>query len=296
MAKLSVFPKCYIEDIAGGRMSIFEWMDLASTLPVDGIEMYDRFLSSLAPSYLAEVRQAAEERGLETPMMCCSPDFSHPDQSVRRAEIEKEKEIIGATAALGGEFCRVLSGQRHPSVPVEQGVKWVVEAICECLPTAEACGVTLVIENHYKDGFWEHPEFAQKSEVFLSIIDKIDSPFFGVQFDPSNAIVAGEDPLALLEIVRDRVKTMHASDRFLAHGATLDDLKQADGTIGYSPKLCHGEIGKGLNDYDAIFNILKEVNFDGWISIEDGMNGMDELRESALFLRRKMLEFGLSPA
>jgi sugar phosphate isomerase/epimerase len=47
-------------------------------------------------------------------------------------------------------------------------------------------------------------------------------------------------------------------------------------------------IGKGLNDYDSIFSILKNAGFDGWVSIEDGMNGMDELHQSADFLREKI--------
>ena len=79
---------------------------------------------------------------------------------------------------------------------------------------------------------------------------------------------------------------MHASDRYLAEGATLDELRQTDGTLGYSPDLRHGVTGKGLNDYDAIFRILAEHRYDGWISIEDGMNGMDEMAESLAFLRR----------
>ena len=42
----------------------------------------------------------------------------------------------------------------------------------------------------------------------------------------------------------------------------------------------HGETGQGSNDYDAIFRILRSVNFTGWISVEDGMDGLDELRRS----------------
>jgi sugar phosphate isomerase/epimerase len=110
--------------------------------------------------------------------------------------------------------------------------------------------------------------------------------YFGVQYDPSNAIVAGDDPIELLREVVDRVVTMHASDRYLAEGATLEDLKQADGTLGYSPNLRHGVIGQGLNDYDTIFSMLSEAGYDGWVSIEDGMNGMDELRQSAEFLQQ----------
>ena len=42
-----------------------------------------------------------------------------------------------------------------------------------------------------------------------------------------------------------------------------------------------------MNDYDAIFRLLAEVGFDGWISIEDGMNGLDEIARSAEFLKSK---------
>lgn len=138
------------------------------------------------------------------------------------------------------------------------------------------------------------PEFAQKREVFLRIVNAIpERKHFGVQYDPSNAIVAGDDPIQLLRDVKERVVSMHASDRYLAEGATLEDLKQADGTLGYSPNLRHGVTGKGLNDYDEIFRILKSVNYDRWISIEDGMNGMDEMRESLEFLHHKRAEYNL---
>ena len=52
----------------------------------------------------------------------------------------------------------------------------------------------------------------------------------------------------------------------------------------------HGVIGKGLNDYDAIFRILKDVGFDGWVSIEDGVDGMGQMIESADFLKKKIRE------
>ena len=57
------------------------------------------------------------------------------------------------------------------------------------------------------------------------------------------------------------------------------------------PRLKHGETGKGLNDYDTIFRILAEAGYDGWISIEDGMNGLDELARSAEFLKAKRAQY-----
>ncbi len=62
---------------------------------------------------------------------------------------------------------------------------------------------------------------------------------------------------------------MHASDRYLAEG-TIEDLRKEEDSVGYAKRLRHGEIGQGMNDYDAIFSELAGVGFDGWISIEDG--------------------------
>jgi sugar phosphate isomerase/epimerase len=84
---------------------------------------------------------------------------------------------------------------------------------------------------------------------------------------------------------------MHASDRALAPGATLDDLRASDGAVGYSDKLRHGEVGVGLIDYDAIFGILAGAGYTGWISVEDGVNGLDELQRSVAFLKRKRDEY-----
>jgi sugar phosphate isomerase/epimerase len=81
---------------------------------------------------------------------------------------------------------------------------------------------------------------------------------------------------------------MHASDRYLKEG-TIEDLRNEEGgSAGYAKRLSHGEIGKGLNDYDAIFTELKGVGFDNWISIEDGVDGMNQLERSVTFLRNKI--------
>ena len=81
--------------------------------------------------------------------------------------------MIGVTRLLGGEgaVCRILSGQRYPDVSREQGLAWVVECIEQVLPVAREQGIILGLENHYKDGFWQYPEFAQKMDVFLELLE-----------------------------------------------------------------------------------------------------------------------------
>ena len=292
MPRLSVFPKCYMDALCVTKtMTLFEWIDLAATLDVDGVEMYPGFFESFEPAYLERVRAHLARVGLEAPMMCASPDFTQPDAEARQAEVERERHMIDVTAALGGRYCRVLSGQRRDEVSRADGVRWTVECITSLLDTAAARGVVLNIENHYKDGYWRQPEFAQRLDVFLEVIGGIDSPWFGVNFDPSNAIVAGDDPLAVLAAVKERVVSMHASDRYLTSG-TIEDLRREEtDAVGYAKRLSHGEIGKGLNNYDAIFTELKSVNFTSWISIEDGVDGIDQLRASVAFLRKKMAQY-----
>ena len=289
MPKLAAFPKAYMHALCkDGSMKLAEWFQLASGLGVDGIEFYAGFLEMQDRANWHNVRQQVDQLGLRVPMMCCSPDFTHPDRHFREEQIAKQRYWIDMTSVMGGQFCRVLSGQRRPELSIEHGVKLAAECILECLPYAEERGITLIIENHYKDDFWEYPEFAQKMDVFCSLVNAVQHPHFGVNYDPSNAYIAGDDPIELLKRVSHRVVTMHASDRYLIEG-TLEDLRREEsGSAGYVKRLRHGEIGKGLNDYDAIFTELKRVGFDGWISIEDGVEGIEQLARSADFLRKKI--------
>jgi sugar phosphate isomerase/epimerase len=286
--KLAAFPKCYMDALCIDRsMSLLDWIAIARDelrpIGVTGLEMYHGALESTEPAYLARIRAAHEDASLCAPMFCASPDFTHPDSAHRKAEVERQRTMIDAAAALGCSTCRVLSGQRRPEVSREQGIEWVVECIESLLPHAQASGVTLVMENHFKDNYWEFPEFAQKMDLFCEIVGRIDSPWFGVNYDPSNTLLAGEDPLELLDRVKNRVVTMHASDRRPRPGVGTGP----NGITDYS-QLIHGEVGTGLIDYDSIFATLRSAGFDGWVSIEDGVNGIDELKRSARFLASKM--------
>lgn len=292
MPRLAAFPKAFMNALCkDGSMRLSEWISLAAGLDIDGLEWYAGFLEMQDEDNWLPFRRQVEDHGMVVPMMCCSPDFTHPDPAFRKAQVDRQKRWIDMTAALGGSYCRVLSGQKRPALSIAEGVELAATCIEACLPHARDCGVTLILENHYKDDFWEYPEFAQQMDVFCMLVDRVRDPHFGVNYDPSNTFLAGEDPLELLRRVSDRVVTMHASDRYLKEG-TLEDLRREEGgAMGYARRLSHGEIGQGLNDYDAIFTELHRVGFDGWISIEDGVDGMAQLERSVSFLRMKIAEY-----
>jgi sugar phosphate isomerase/epimerase len=297
---LAAFPKCYLDALlVEHTMTVESWIDLAAEhLDIDGLELYSRLIAGRSDGELAALRARIESQGLTMPMLCHSPDFTLPDAGARRREIERQRAAIRMTATLGGRWCRVLSGQSRPGMTPEQGLERAVAGIAAVLPDAAEHGVVLILENHYKDGAWERPEFAQRRELFLELLERLgEHPSLGVNFDPSNALIAGEDPLELLDAVKHRVVTMHASDRYL-EGGTLEDLRRldADPMLGYATLLRHGVVGEGLNDYDGIFATLRAAGFRGWVSIEDGDDpdgGLERLQRSARFLRAKMAEHGL---
>src|SRR5258706_2885647 len=187
----------------------------AAALAEEGMNDYAAFCRTGAPASVDSIRRAIEETGQTTSMICFSPDFTHPDREERLRQVERQKAAIDLTTRLGARHCRTLSGQRFPGLSREDGIARTLEGIRRSLEYAERHDVVLCMENHYKDGTWRYPEFAQPEDIFLEIIEQIDSPNFGVQYDPSNAFVGGYDPVRFLEKVRRRVVTMHASDRYL---------------------------------------------------------------------------------
>ena len=285
---LAAFPKCFLEDMVDRRtMTNRDWVDLARDhLDVDGVELYWPTLRPFTDAQLDGLRGHADRAGLQLPLMCCSPDFTQLDRHAVEREVADEIQAIRATARLGGTATRVLSGQRRPEISTDQGIELTVSAIERVLPAADEYGVTVVMENHFRDYFWSLPEFAQASDIFCEIVDAIpdDAPF-GVQFDPSNTHVYGEDPLALLERVRSRVVSVAASDRRL--------LERPGGR---ESTLLHGIVGAGDIDHEAIFAILEEDGFGGWITLEDGDDptvGVSDLQASAGFVRRLMARHNL---
>jgi sugar phosphate isomerase/epimerase len=240
---ISVFPKCYFDELVSGQMDYVAWIHDAATLGGEGVEHYDEFFPSYDAKDVDPVLAAMAETNQVTSMLCFSPNFTHPDPEERARQVERQKAAIDLSVRIGTRYCRTLTGQKYPDLSVEEGVARAVDCIKRSLEYAEKRDVILCLENHYKVGDWLYPEFAQMEDVFLQVIDKIDSPHFGVQYDPSNAVVGGFDPVAFLEKVKHRVVTMHASDRYLVPGTTIEEIRagRRDGRLpGQAAARCHG--------------------------------------------------------
>ena len=90
MPKLAAFPKAFMQALCkDGTMKVSEWIQLASALDIDGLEWYAGFLEMEKESNWPIFRRHVEDLGKVIPMMCCSPDFTHPDAGFRAKEMAK---------------------------------------------------------------------------------------------------------------------------------------------------------------------------------------------------------------
>src|SRR5258706_9723348 len=98
--RISVFPKCWFDELVDGRMPFAQWIRDASALGGEGVEHYDGFFRSLAPQDVDPIVRLVEDTGQRTSMLCFSPDFTHPDPAERRRQVERQKAAIDLTVRL----------------------------------------------------------------------------------------------------------------------------------------------------------------------------------------------------
>ncbi|MDI9600856.1 MAG: sugar phosphate isomerase/epimerase family protein [Armatimonadota bacterium] len=265
--RMSVVPLIFFDDIAIRRTrTLGEVAGIVRELGAEGIEAYYKYFDDLKPETLDAQRRAANDQGIEFSSFCSGPDFSHPDPEARKREVEGFKRHIDAAAYLGCPVIRMTAGQGHPGVSIDDAVEWVVEGFTECVEYAEGTGVICAYEDHYKDYYWDYPDVSFDPDVFLRIVDRMRGTSMRVNFDSSNPVMAERDPVPILQAVKDLVVNVHLSDRITAG------------------RYEHADVGDGVVDFNAIFAILREIGYDGWIAVEyNGLNGIPGLRKSLAF-------------
>ena len=117
----------------------------------------------------------------------------------------------------------------------EDGFKWCIDSIEQCLPAAEKLGVHMALENHWG--------LARTPEGLLRIAKQFDdNPWLGVLMDTGNFL---ENPYTKLEQIASRTTFVQAKTYY-------------GGGKWYTLDL----------DYQRIAGILRKVNYRGYISIE----------------------------
>jgi sugar phosphate isomerase/epimerase len=249
--KLSCLPVSLYPELTAGTRTLADWFRLAAELGLDGADVSVVHLPGRTPADLRPLRRQAETAGVQIAMLVTYADFTHPDAAERARQVQEIQAFCDVAAELGASFMRVTAGQNHPGVERAEGIEWAVAGLTACLDKAAAAGVTLCYENHTKGYAWSYNDFSQPADRFLEIVRRTAGTGLRLLYDTANTLGAGDDPLAVLEQVKERVSVVH-----------INDIRRA----GYfEPCL----LGTGVAPVQEIFTILVQNGFDGWVSVEE---------------------------
>ncbi|MCP4783092.1 MAG: sugar phosphate isomerase/epimerase [Fuerstiella sp.] len=227
-------------------------IDLAAEWGFDGVEILEMQMTNTDNSTLQKLKQRAFVNGLDLCGFSTHQGWVNPDPEIRQANTKKTINSIELAYKLGIPTMRVNTGRWGTSGSFDElmanrgieptlegyteddGFKWVIDGLNECLPTAEKCGVTLGLENHWGLG--------RTAEGVMRIVRAIDSPWLKTTLDTGNFL---EDPYDRLEQIADDAVLVQAKTYY-------------GGGMWYSLDL----------DYPRIAALLRKHNYGGYVSLE----------------------------
>lgn len=262
------------------RVPIETVIDKAAALGVEGVDILHRQMDvgekeELVPAhrpYLRKLKRHAFTNGIDLIALSIHQDFVDPSAEFRAAQVAHTKKCIEIAYQLGIPCIRLNSGRWNtiadfddlmkargvepilPGCTEDDGYKWCIDCIEQCLPKAEECGVVLALENHW--GLTGTPK------GLLRIANAITSPWLGVLMDTGNFL---EDPYAKLKQIAPKTVFVQAKT-------------YPGGGEWYTLDL----------DYTRIAAILSEVGYRGYVSLEmEGKEDADIAVPKSIAMLRK---------
>ena len=224
----------------------------------------------------AEVRQQASDAGLEVVGLHWLLAFTEgyylttPDAAVRRKTSEYFAELTRLCRDLGGRILVLGSPKQRnllPGVSHGQALQYAAEVIRGFVPMLEACDVTLAVEPlGPQDG-----DFLQTADAAVELLQLVDSPRCRLHLDVK---AMSTEAKPVVDIIRDN------AERFV-HFHANDPNRRGPGM---------GEL-----DFRPILQVLQEINYQGWISVEvfDYEPGVESLaRDSMAYLQQCLKALG----
>ena len=265
---LSCLPVSLYDDIFTGKSTVADWIQRGAELGLDAVDFSIKFFPERDAATIEKARTALEKFNIVPGMIACYCDFTHPEAAQRTKALTDLEADIALAEALGARFIRVTAGQNHPGTERQTGVRWVTDGFRRALDASEKHGITLAYENHTKGAPWDYWDFSQPTEIFLEILDSLSDTPLRVCFDTANPLVLGEDVLALLEKVIQRVAVLHVFD--LRAVGVFEAVR----------------VGTGASPISEVFSRMRQAGYDGWLSIEEASRtGIDGFTQSIAFVR-----------
>lgn len=280
--KIGVITDCF-------KKSHLQAIKIASNLKLSGVQIYAT-TGEFSPETLREEDKLAykkliSDNGLIVSALCGDVGgfgFERKEDNPKR--IELTKRIIDLAVEFGAKVVTTHIGV----IPEDKSnVRYAVmlSALTECGLYAKERGVTIAIETG--------PEKAKTLLEFL----RDTKGGVGVNFDPANFVmVTGQDVVEAVYLLKDYIVHTHAKDGVMLdknqdptkvyHAFAIGGVDALNACNGFKEKpLGHGDV-----DWDNYLKALKDIGFDGFLTIERecGNNPEEDIILASKFLKDKL--------
>jgi sugar phosphate isomerase/epimerase len=227
--------------------------EYARSLGYEGLEVAPFTLADSAeqvsPQRRAELRRAAESRGIEVlglHWLLVKPPglyITHPDAAVRRRTTDYFRQLVDLCADLGGKVMVIGSPKQRnllPGVTKEQALGYAREVFQPSLDPAAKRGVTLAFEPLGP----AETDFVNTIAEAIDLVKQVNHPAFRLNLD---------------------VKAMSSEPRPIS-----DVIRSAKGYVAHVQVNDPNLLGPGMGDvkYEPVVAALREIGYDGWLSVE----------------------------
>ena len=208
------------------------------------------------------IRRACAQAGVKPSALSCHCPLCKPDISV-----DYLKQAIRFAAECGAPVVNTDEGPKPLWTTIEEDHVLMRYALHEAAAAAEPRGIKIGLE--------PHQQYSKTPAGLDRIYELVDSAAIGVNFDTGNSYLGGEDPIAWLRRVKDRLVHVHAKD------ISLQQSDAERGKVAGTPVGC--ACGDGVIHWARVIEVCRTAPRDLVFSVECGT--VEQARRSIEFLR-----------
>jgi sugar phosphate isomerase/epimerase len=275
MMKLGCMSLSYKDEFGAGKLDLEGFIERAYQMGLDGIDIHTRALASNEPDYLRSIRMMALKRGIALSYIGVSSNFGKPQEELDE-EVSDAKHWIDVAQFMGIPLVRVFAAW-IPAKDTEEAV-WarMIPCLKEVAAYGQEKGVVVGLHNH------NHGCVTRTGKDVRKIIDQVDNPYFSHILDTGQYV--GSPGASGQRGKEDPALNFYGS---IAETAPL--------AVHVRCKVYRIQTGEeAWLNYPRIFEILREVNFNGWLSVVyEGQDVEEEaiaVPKAVKYLRRLMQE------
>ncbi len=229
-------------------MTLEDFIEFAKELSVDGVSLESCFIPQREDKgYMADVKALLDEYNLDRVYAWGHPDGLEGGKN--EAEYDEMIKSFEHAKNIGAKVMRVVgSSLMFLHEPHQPQIQRLTQMFRKAVKIAEDYDIKMAVENHI--------DFT--SDEILQLIENVDSPDFGLNFDTGNFLRLLDDPIKGMEKLAKHTYATHIKDLKVQKGVAPDEWFFFSST----------PVGEGYVDNQKLAQMLKDVGYEGFLAVE----------------------------